>query len=95
MAYIIFQSNHDEISNLDSYKFDSGFWVKNQGNQLGIDFNVHMNTFEHQKTDSECGMYCLYFTIQMLKDKDITYFLENEIPDKEVFDLRNKYFNAD
>jgi len=54
-----------------------------------------MNTFEHQKTDSECGMYCLYFTIQMLKDKDITYFLENEIPDKEVFDLRNKYFNAD
>jgi len=30
----------------------------------------------------------------MLKDKDINYFLEHKIPDKEVFDLRNKYFNS-
>jgi len=28
-----------------------------------------------------------------LKDKDVTYFLENNIPDDEVYELRNKYFN--
>ena len=38
-------------------------------------------------------MYCLYFIIEMLKDKDIEYFLDNKIDDKEVFVLRNKYFN--
>ena len=31
----------------------------------------------------------------MLKDKDVTYFLENNIPDEEVYKLRNKYFNMD
>ena len=67
--------------------------IEKQGKQLGIDFKVHINKREHQKTDSECGMYSLYFIIQMLKDKDVTYFLENNIPDEEVFELRNKYFN--
>ena len=62
---------------------------------LGIDFKVHINKREHQKTDSKCGMYCLYFIIQMLKDKDVTYFLKNNIPDEEVFELRNKYFNME
>jgi len=68
--------------------------IKNQGKQIGIDFDVHMNKIEHQQTDSECGMYSLYFIIQMLKDKDVNYFLKNEIPDEEVFKLREKYFNS-
>lgn len=67
--------------------------IEKQGKQIGIDFKTYLNTIEHQKTDSECGMYSLYFIIQMLKDKDIKYFLENKIPDDEVFKLRNKYFN--
>ena len=67
--------------------------IKTQGKQLGIDFKVYMNTLEHQQTDSECGMYSLYFIIQMLKDKDVNYFLEHKIPDEEVFQLRKKYFN--
>jgi Ulp1 family protease len=69
--------------------------IEDQGKQLGIDFKVYINEREHQKTDSECGMYCLYFIIQMLKDKDVTYFLENNIPDEEVYKLRNKYFNSE
>ena len=67
--------------------------IKNQGKQLGIDFKLYNNEIEHQKSESECGMYCLYFIIEMLKDKDIEYFLDNKIDDKEVFVLRNKYFN--
>ena len=67
--------------------------ICDQGQQLGIDFKVYFNEKEHQQTDSECGMYCLYFIIQMLKDKEVEYFLNHKIPDKEVFDLRKKYFN--
>lgn len=35
----------------------------------------HQNTYtEHQKTDTECGMYCLYFIITMLlREKEINY----------------------
>ena len=68
--------------------------ICDQGQQLGIDFKVHLNEKEHQQTESECGMYSLYFIIQMLKDRGVTYFLKNKIPDKEVFELRKKYFNA-
>jgi hypothetical protein len=39
-------------------------------------------------------MYSLYFIVEMIKDKDLTYFLENKIDDSEVFKLRNKYFNV-
>lgn len=88
---VYFDSNGDKPPNQVVKLIDM---IKTQGKQIGIDFIVHINTIEHQRTDSECGMYCLYFIIQMLKDKDIKYFLDNEIPDKEVFELRNKYFNS-
>ena len=67
--------------------------VKSQGKQLGIDFKYYENDIEHQETESECGMFSLYFIVEMLKDKNPTYFLENKINDEEVFKLRNKYFN--
>lgn len=67
--------------------------IVNQGNQLGIHFDYVINEIEHQKTNSECGMYCLYFIIEMLKDKDPNYFLKSRIPDSKVFELRNEYFN--
>ena len=68
--------------------------ITKQGKQIGIDFDVLINTLEHQKTESECGMYSLYFIIQMLKDKNKDYFLRNKIHDEEVFNLRKKYFNG-
>ena len=67
--------------------------IQTQGKQLGINFDYYKNTIEHQETESECGMYCLYFIIEMLKDKPENNFLKNKINDKEVFKLRNKYFN--
>ena len=67
--------------------------VVEQGKKLKIDFKIHKNTLEHQQSDSECGMYCLYFIIEMLKDKSGDYFLKNKIDDSEVFKMRAKYFN--
>lgn len=67
--------------------------VKKQGKSLGIDFTIKENSIRHQYSDSECGMYSLYFIIEMLKDKDPEYFLKNKIHDKEVMRLRKEYFN--
>ena len=70
--------------------------VKIQGNQsLGIEFKVMSNyNFSHQKTDKECGMYVLYFIIQLLTNKkEPSYFGKVHIPDEEVFSLRHEYFN--
>lgn len=59
---------------------------------------------EHQKGNTECGMYSLYFIITMLthetsggrqlntKDK-IRYFTKVRIPDSHVFKHRKRYFN--
>lgn len=58
---------------------------------------------EHQKEDSECGMYSLFFIITMLTgklnnvpfkslDSKIKLFREPTIPDKYVNDFRKIYF---
>ncbi len=58
---------------------------------MKIDTN---HPFEHQKKDGECGMYCLYFIISLLKGKhNLNYFKTKRIPDKKVQELRNSYFN--
>lgn len=69
--------------------------VKLQGNHLGIDFKVMNNyNFSHQRTETECGMYVLYFIIQLITNKkDPSYFGKVRIPDQEVFNLRHEYFN--
>jgi hypothetical protein len=89
---VYFDSNGDESSKEVKKLIKT---IVDQGKQLGIDFHVKENKIEHQRTNTECGMYCLYFIIQMLKDKDLSHFLNNRIDDKEVFKLRNEYFNRD
>ena len=64
------------------------------------------NSFEHQKGNSECGMYSLYFIITMLTNKTnnkkfrttkqkIDYFTKHRISDKYVFHKRKEYFNEE
>lgn len=56
-----------------------------------------VNTIQHQKKNTECGMYSLYFIIQMLKNGDYKYFIETNhfIKDEEMEELRKEYFNID
>lgn len=67
--------------------------IKEQGKRLNIDFNEKINSFRHQYGDSECGMYCLHFIIEMLMDKNIDYFFSNRISDTKMLKLRREYFN--
>lgn len=59
-----------------------------------IDFEFHQNTKKHQKEDTECGMYSLFFIISMLKDaRSIEFFKRSEIPDKKMENFRKVYFS--
>lgn len=49
---------------------------------------------EHQYSTTECGMYSLYFIINMLEDKLTPEFLKTkQIPDEMMIAFRKKYFN--
>jgi len=86
-----FDSNGNEIPN-EVKKFMER--VKSQGINLGIDFKLMNNKIGHQKSQSECGMYVLYFIIQLVTNqKDVNSFGKNRIPDDEVYKLRHEYFN--
>ena len=40
-----------------------------QGKDIGIHFKYYQNKHEHQKTNTECGMYSLFFIITFLTSK--------------------------
>ena len=66
--------------------------VQDQSVTFGNKFKYFTNKKRHQYKNSECGMYCLYFITQMLKDVKFKRF-EKKIPDIQMEKLRNKYFN--
>jgi hypothetical protein len=81
--------------------------IETQGQELKINFKKYDNGgHDHQKGNTECGMYSLFFMITMLTGKlpsdpehvmpindRINLFLKEKIPDKVVFDYRDLYFN--
>ena len=70
--------------------------IKKQGLELKqpIHFNTHKNhPFQHQRGNSECGMYCLFFIIKLLNNADKKIFHSKVITDKEMEKHRNIYFN--
>lgn len=67
--------------------------VQQQGKEIGLDLHQHWIRRRQQYGDSECGMYSLYFIINMLEGKSVDYFEKNKIPDSKMLELRKKYFN--
>ena len=48
----------------------------------------------HQFSESECGMYCLYFIVEMLKGKPFSKFNgKKKIKDSHMIKLRKLWFN--
>jgi len=79
--------------------------IKTQGQELKHKFKYYQNyPMTHQHSNTECGMYSLYFTITMLtgeteEQKNMTMankvalFKKKRIPDKYIENFRNIYFN--
>ena len=69
--------------------------IINQSNKINISLKFYQNhPFEHQKSNTECGMYSLYLIINLLRDcKSYKAFMTKRVPDAEMKKLRNEYFN--
>ena len=68
--------------------------IKKQCRALGLNMQVIYNKKQHQKKNTECGIYSLFTIINLLNGqftpKDLT---STRIPDEQMVELRNKYFN--
>lgn len=69
--------------------------INKQCKLLNLNMKIDTNFPKvHQRSNTECGMYCLYFIISLLKGTHNTdYFKKTRIPDKSVEKLRQIYFN--
>ena len=67
--------------------------VIKQANILGIKLKYLKNTVEHQKSNTECGMYTLYTIIQLLENRMTPKDFNKRISDKKMEDLRKILFN--
>ena len=67
--------------------------VKKQADELGIKLKYYENKIEHQKTDTECGMYVLFVITQLLQNKMSPEMFKKRISDKDMEDLRKVFFN--
>ena len=66
--------------------------IKDQGLEKGIKFTDLHNDLEHQKGNSECGMYCLHFMIYMLEDGNFMKYVKNKKSDEYIEKFRNVFF---
>jgi hypothetical protein len=68
--------------------------IMEQCKEINMTMKQYINTFPHQKGNTECGMYVLYFIICLLENlKKPEEFNKRRIPDQEVEMFRTIYFN--
>ena len=64
------------------------------GKELGMHFKYIVNTKEHQKRDTECGIYSLFMITNLLKEtRTPEDFLTTLFTDKEMERFRSIFFN--
>lgn len=90
----IFYFNSTGEKVIDEIKVFADRVIK-QAKNMGINMKFIQNhPKEHQKTQTECGIYVLYMIIELLKDnKTPEYFQKENIPDSKMEKLRQVYFN--
>ena len=67
--------------------------VQEESSRLGPKYKFKVNKRRHQYSDSECGMYCLHFVIELTKGTSFQKFQNVRFTDKLMTKLRNIYFN--
>ena len=69
--------------------------LKKQGQDLNIDFKIKENDVRHQYKNSECGVYCINFIVNLLEGKSFEQYIKKRIPDNTMNNMRKKYFIKD
>ena len=67
--------------------------IQKESSGFGLKYKFIENKRRHQWSNSECGMYCLYFIITLLKGSKFNKFEKKRVDDKFMKKLRNIYFN--
>ena len=86
-----FDSNGDKIPKKIKILKDR---IVDQASKLNIDLKFYENNVEHQLKDGQCGMYCLYFIIELLQERKTPEDFKKRIPDNLMKDYRIKYYNS-
>jgi hypothetical protein len=71
--------------------------VIKQGKQMkpAIDFVFYTNDADHQQGNTECGVYSIYFIVEMLRDHgNLQKFMKGNITDALMESQRQRFFNA-
>ena len=69
--------------------------LEKQFTEMGVGVKVYTNEgFKHQQSDTECGIYVMYFILELaMEAKTPEYFKHKIIPDDDMMRLRKIYFN--
>jgi Ulp1 family protease len=92
-GYIFFFDSNGEAAPAQVKKLANR--IIKQGKEIGLNLEFYQNhPKEHQKGNTECGMYSLYLIIQLLTGThDYKFFMNERVPDKNMQELRKEYFN--
>uniref|UniRef100_A0A6C0IDQ2 Ubiquitin-like protease family profile domain-containing protein n=1 Tax=viral metagenome TaxID=1070528 RepID=A0A6C0IDQ2_9ZZZZ len=108
-----------DIPNKTMFYFDSALFdtppeitefvkrIMKQSDEAGLGIQFDKNTLQHQMSNTECGMYSLFFIITMLTQRWggngkkkytiaqlVRLFKNHRLKDSVVSDFRHKYFNS-
>jgi hypothetical protein len=69
--------------------------VTQQGRALDIRFKYYENRKQHQKRDTECGMYALFMIVNLIEGTRTPeeFMRGDRIPDDHMIEFRKEYFN--
>ena len=69
--------------------------VTHQGRTMGIKFKYFENRKQHQKRNTECGMYSLFMIVNLIEEtRTPEEFMRGvRIPDSHMLEFRKEYFN--
>jgi len=66
--------------------------IKSQFKKLNQNIDFLFNDIQHQSGDTECGVYCIHFLVQMLKGKKFQDYLNQKLNDKKIEKFRKIFF---
>ena len=82
------------VKGISKYINRFGKKVIKQASKLGRKFIFKKNKKRHQYAESECGVYCIFFIIQMIEGKKtFSQLMSSHLKDKRMTKLRKVYFN--
>jgi hypothetical protein len=79
------------INKISNNKQNSSKYITMLNNKLN-DFDIRHNNIQHQKENSECGVYSINFIIRSVKGESFDSITKNITSDLEINECRKVYF---